>query len=86
MFVCVCADLKAAISSKRESTVEESSRMAAEVTNDPETDNGEHFSHVAELLTSMSSIRELLSQAAQSSLEEQERQVELRTVPPVLRS
>ncbi|XP_019959837.2 zinc finger and BTB domain-containing protein 40 isoform X1 [Paralichthys olivaceus] len=35
----------------------------------------EHFSQIVELFTNMSSVLELLSQAAQSSLDEQERQV-----------
>ncbi len=58
-----------------EGSVEEDNLTAVEATNGAAAGLLEHFSQLVELLTSMSSVLELLSQAAQSSLDEQERQV-----------
>lgn len=58
-----------------ESVVEENT-PADKVSNGPATSLLEHSSQLVELLSNMSSVLELLSQAAQSSLDEQERQVE----------
>lgn len=80
--VCVCTEPERALSS--EIVEEENSTMAAEVSDGPKTGIVERFSQLVELLTSVSSVLELLSQAAQSSLDEQERQVE--QVATVLKS
>nr|XP_046237521.1 zinc finger and BTB domain-containing protein 40 [Scatophagus argus] len=58
-----------------ESVAEESNMTAAQVSNEPAPGIQEHFSQLVELLTSMPSVVELLSQAAQSSLDEHEKQV-----------
>ncbi|XP_044068624.1 zinc finger and BTB domain-containing protein 40 isoform X2 [Siniperca chuatsi] len=58
-----------------ESIVEENNTTAAKVSNGPATGLLEHSSQLVELLINMSSVLELLSQAAHSSLDEQERQV-----------
>ncbi|XP_070707799.1 zinc finger and BTB domain-containing protein 40 [Pempheris klunzingeri] len=58
-----------------ESVVEEDNKTTGSVSSGPATGFLEHSSQLVELLTSMSSVLELLSQAAQSSLDEQERQV-----------
>ncbi|XP_038551698.1 zinc finger and BTB domain-containing protein 40 isoform X1 [Micropterus salmoides] len=54
-------------------SVVEGNKTAAKVSNGPAI--GLHSSQLVELLSNMSSVLELLSQAAQSSLDEQERQV-----------
>ncbi|XP_040015093.1 zinc finger and BTB domain-containing protein 40 isoform X2 [Xiphias gladius] len=58
-----------------ESVVEENNTMAAKVSSESAIGLLEHSSQLVELLTNMSSVLKLLSQAAQSSLDEQERQV-----------
>ncbi|XP_035517546.1 zinc finger and BTB domain-containing protein 40 [Morone saxatilis] len=58
-----------------ESEVEENNTTAATVSNGSAAGLLKHFSQNMELLSSMPSVLELLSQAAQSSLEEQERRV-----------
>lgn len=60
-----------------ESVMEENSMLKVKLSDGPETGVLEFFSQLVELLTSVSSVVELLSQAAQSSLSEEERQVEL---------
>ncbi|XP_067444601.1 zinc finger and BTB domain-containing protein 40 [Thunnus thynnus] len=65
-----------------ETVVEENDSTAAEVSNGPACGLLGHSSQLIELLTNMPSVLELLSQAAHSSLDEQERQVE--QVAPVL--
>lgn len=65
-----------------ESEVEENNTTAAMVSNGSAAGLLKHFSQNLELLSSMPSVLELLSQAAQSSLEEQEREVG--QVTPVL--
>lgn len=67
-----------------ESVEEENKTTAAKESTRPAAGVLEHSSQLVELLSSMSSVLELLSQAAQSSLEEQERQVE--QAVPVLKS
>lgn len=59
-----------------ESVMEENSTLKVKLSDAPETGVLELFSQLVELLTSVSSVVELLSQAAQSSLSEEERQVE----------
>lgn len=54
----------------------EGNTTADKVSNGPETGLLEHSSQLVELLSNMPSVLELLSQSAQSSLDEQERQVE----------
>lgn len=56
--------------------MEENSTLKVKLSDGPETGVLELFSQLVELLTSVSSVVELLSQAAQSSLSEEERQVE----------
>ncbi|XP_023280417.1 zinc finger and BTB domain-containing protein 40 [Seriola lalandi dorsalis] len=58
-----------------ESAVEENSSTGDKVSSESASGLLEHSLQLVELLSSMSSVLELLSQAAQSSLEEQERQV-----------
>ncbi|TKS70559.1 Zinc finger and BTB domain-containing protein 40 [Collichthys lucidus] len=58
-----------------EMIVEENNRTAATFSSGPASGFLEHFSQYVELLSSVSSVLELLSQAAHSSLDEQERQV-----------
>lgn len=57
-----------------QSAVEENNTTASKISNGPATDLLQHSSQLAEL-TNMSSVLDLLSQAAQSSLDEKERQV-----------
>ncbi|XP_053291469.1 zinc finger and BTB domain-containing protein 40 [Pleuronectes platessa] len=64
--------------SPSETAVEENNNTATVTKVSSESATGpllEHFSQTVELFTNMSSVLELLSQAAQSSLDEQERQV-----------
>lgn len=65
-------------------TESDNSTMAVELPDGHKTGILERSSEFVELLTNVSSVLELLSQAAQSSLDERERQVEL--VAPVLKS
>ncbi|XP_074505126.1 zinc finger and BTB domain-containing protein 40 isoform X1 [Sebastes fasciatus] len=58
-----------------ERAVEEDNTTATEVSNGPAASFLDHSSQLVELLTNMSSVLELLSQAAQTSLDEQEREV-----------
>ncbi|XP_042262106.1 zinc finger and BTB domain-containing protein 40 [Thunnus maccoyii] len=58
-----------------ETVEEENDSTAAEVSNGPACGLLEHSSQLIELLTNMPSVLELLSHAAHSSLDEQERQV-----------
>nr|XP_033482541.1 zinc finger and BTB domain-containing protein 40 isoform X1 [Epinephelus lanceolatus] len=64
-------------SQSSERVVEENNTTAAEVSNGPVSAAGllEHSSQLVELLANMSSVLELLSQAAQKHLDEQERQI-----------
>lgn len=80
MSVCLhtFAEAKTAVSS--ESVTEVNSAVA----DGRKTGISGRSSELVELLTNVSSVLQLLSQAAQSSLDEQERQVEL--VAPVLKS
>ncbi|KAM8757821.1 zinc finger and BTB domain-containing protein 40 isoform 2-T4 [Acanthopagrus schlegelii] len=59
----------------RESVEAENNTTVANVSSEPAAGFLEHFSQSVALLSSMSSVLELLSQAAESSLDEQERQV-----------
>lgn len=75
MSLCVCAELRGAMLS--ESAVEDSSTTAADVSDNLcEADIVQRLSQLVEPLASVSSVVELLSQAAQTSLHERERQVE----------
>lgn len=74
VFICVYTGPEEAKIS--ESVVEENNTMAAKVSSESAIGLLEHSSQLVELLTNMSSVLKLLSQAAQSSLDEQERQVE----------
>lgn len=56
---------------------EENKLTAAKVSKEPGSGFLDHSPQLVELLTNMSSVLELLSEAALSSLEEQERQVKL---------
>ncbi|XP_062271983.1 zinc finger and BTB domain-containing protein 40 [Scomber scombrus] len=58
-----------------DSVTEEDNKTAAKVSNGPACGLLEHSSQLIELLSDMPSVVELLSQAAQSSLDEQERQL-----------
>lgn len=62
--------------------VEENNTTPASMSSMPPTGLLKHSFQLVELLTNMPSVLELLSQAAQSSLDEQQRQVE--QVAPVL--
>lgn len=68
-YVCVCTEAE-------ESVENENNTRVAEASNGPATGFLEHSSQFVELLSNMSSVLELLSQAAEGSLDEQERQVE----------
>ncbi|TNN88220.1 Zinc finger and BTB domain-containing protein 40 [Liparis tanakae] len=59
-----------------ESVENENNTRVAEASSGPATGFLEHSSQFVELLSNMSSVLELLSQAAEGSLDEQERQVE----------
>lgn len=74
VFICVCTE--PAEAKTRESVEEENNTTAVNVSSEPAAGFLEHFSQSVALLSSMSSVLELLSQAAESSLDEQERQVE----------
>lgn len=74
LYMCVCAELRGAILS--ESAVEGSGTTAADLSDGPEAGTVQRLSQLVEPLTSVSSVVELLSQAAQTSLHERERQVE----------
>ena len=62
------------------SVVEENNPTAAQQSNGPAAGVLEHSSELVELLSNMPSVLELLSQAAQGGLAEQERQVTMFTV------
>lgn len=80
--MCTFAEPETAVSSG--SVAEDNSTMAAELPDGHKSGILEHSSELVELLTNVSSVLELLSQAARDSLDERERQVEL--VTPVLKS
>ena len=71
--MCVYTEPEEAKSSQ--SVEEENNSTAAEVLNGPGTGFLERSSQLVELLANMSSVLELLSQAAQTCLDEPERQV-----------
>ena len=58
-----------------ETAVEENNTMATIAKMSSESSTGPSLEQIVELFTNMSSVLELLSQAAQSSLNEQERRV-----------
>ncbi|XP_056293708.1 zinc finger and BTB domain-containing protein 40 isoform X2 [Pseudoliparis swirei] len=73
---CKRTCVEPAQSSEAEESVEnENNTRVAEASNGPATGFLEHSSQFVELLSNMSSVLELLSQAAEGSLDEQERQV-----------
>lgn len=76
LHVFICVYTEPAEAKTRESVEAESNTTAANVSSEPAAGFLEHFSQSVALLSSMSSVLELLSQAAESSLDEQERQVE----------
>lgn len=64
-----------------ESVTEEGNTTAAKVSNGPACGLLEHSSQLIELLSDLPSVVELLSQAAQSILDEQEKQVRIGKTP-----